>query len=370
MRLWETRPMKSKLIHSLAAILTIVLGLQINLPHASAAITGCPDTWNLTVGLKNGVAQPTPRYIEYDDAFLNAYEETSGQLATATKSLGANIATTFIEEFSQDGTSWIDINNYPHINGGYFSNSFKIAQNQFVNFPSMFRYFNAGKVRISLKVETKDCPANSGLFYSRPQSLPKNTIYEDKTYDLASLLPATVNFKDAAALVQNVKNWVTTMSSALSTRGISSGWDDAPPVDRTIVVSDGSPPCVNYVNRGWAATASDCSLLVFYVTMESNKLSYYLIDTVVVRSPIKATAAKAAADKAAEELKAKQEAEAKATTDKTTNLALETMQAKLNSLLEQITALTAKLTASEKSLSGVNAKLKKICAAKPKPKGC
>ena len=70
------------------------------------------------------------------------------------------------------------------------------------------------------------------------------------------------------------------------------------------------------------------------------------------------------------ELKAKQEAEAKATTDKTTNLALETMQAKLNSLLEQITALNAKLTASEKSLSGVNAKLKKICAAKPKPKGC
>jgi flagellin-like hook-associated protein FlgL len=363
--------MKSKLIHSLAAILAIVLGLQINLPHASAAITGCPDTWNLTVSLKNGVAQPTPRYIENDDAFLNAYEETSGQLATATKSLGANIATTFIEEFSQDGTNWIDINNYPHINDGYFSNSFKIAQNQFVNFPSMFRYFNAGKVRISLKVETKDCPANPGLFYSRPQSLPKNTIYEDKTYDLASLLPATVNFKDAAALVQNVKNWVTTMSSALSTRGISSGWDDSPPVDGVVVVSAGSPPCVNYVNRGWAATASDCSLLVFY-TSNDKVLGriYYLIDTVVVSSPLKASAVKAAAEKAAAELKAKQEAEAKAAADKSANLAIEAMQAKLNSLIDQLNALNAKMAANEKSLNAANAKLKIICAAKPKPKGC
>jgi len=353
-----------------AAILVIVLGLQINLPHANAAITGCPDTWNLTVGLKNGVTEPTPRYVYYDDAFRNAYDETSGQLATVTKALGANIATTYIQEFSQDGTTWVDTNNYPTINGGYFSNSFKIAPNQFVNFSSMFKYFNGGKTRITLKVETKDCPANPGIFYSQPLTLPKISIFSDKTYELSNLLPATLNFKDAAAIVQSVKGWVTNMSNMLSTRGESAGWDDTPPYDSTIVVSDGNPPCVNYVNRGWAATASDCSLLVFYVTVQNNKPVYYLIDSVVVRSPSKALAAKAAADKAAAELMAKQEEEAKVTSDKSVNLAIEAMQVKLNSLLEQITALNAKLATSEKSLSGVNAKLKKICAAKPKPKGC
>ena len=362
--------MKSKFKNALAAILTLALGLQINLPHANAAITGCPDTWNLTVGLKNGVTAPTPKYVYYDDAFRNAYDETSGQLATATKSLGANIAVTYIQEFSQDGTTWIDTNNYPTINGGYFSNSFKIAPNQFVNFSSMFKYFNGGKTRITLKVETKDCPANPGFFYSQPLTLPKSSINENKTYDLSSLLPTTLNFKDAASIVQSLKDWVTNMSSMLSTRGVSAGWDDSPPIDRAIVVSDGNPPCVNYVNRGWAATASDCSLLVFYLTLQDNKPVYYLIDTVVVRSPSKALVAKAAADKAAAELKAKQEAEAKATTDKAANQSLEVLQAKLNSLLEQITALNAKLTATEKSLSVANAKLKKICAAKPKPKGC
>jgi len=362
--------MKNKFKCSLAAILAIVLGLQINLPNANAATTGCPDTWNLTVGLKNGVTEPTPNYVYYDDAFRDAYDETSGQLATVAKALGANIAITYIQEFSQDGTTWVDTNNYPTINGGYFSNSFKIAPNQFVNFNSMFKYFNGGKVRLTLKVETKDCPSNPGFFYSRPLTLPKSSIYDDKTYELASLLPSTLNFKDAEVMVQGLKDWATKMSTSLSTRGVSAGWDDFPPVDRAIVVSDGSPPCVNYVNRGWAATASDCSLLVFYVTKEINKLSYYLIDTVVVRSPIKATAAKAAADKAAAELKAKQEAEAKATTDKTTNTALEELQAKLNALLGQITMLNAKLATTEKLMSVANAKLKKICAAKPKPKGC
>jgi hypothetical protein len=263
---------------------------------ANAATDGCPDTWNLTVGLKNGVSQPTPKHNDYDGALLSSYEETSGQLATATKALGSNIATTFIQEFSQDGTTWIDINNYPTINGGYFSNSFKIAPNQFVNFNAMFKYFNAGKVRISLKVETKDCPANPGLFYSQSLNLPKSSIYDDKTYELASLLPATLNFKSAAVMVQSLKDWATKMSTSLSTRGVSAGWDDFPPVDRAIVISDGTPPCVNYVNRGWAATAFDCSLLVFYVILESNIPAYYLIDTVAVRSPIKATAAKDAAE--------------------------------------------------------------------------
>jgi hypothetical protein len=160
----------------------------------------------------------------------------------------------------------------------------------------MFKYFNGGKTRTTLKVETKDCPANPGLFYSQSLNLPTSYIYDDKTYELARLLPATLNCKDAAVMVQSLKDWATKMSTSLSTRGVSAGWDDFPPVGRVIVISDGTPPCVNYVNRGWAATAFDCSLLVFYATLESNIPAYYLIDTVAVRSPIKATAVKDAAE--------------------------------------------------------------------------
>jgi colicin import membrane protein len=111
---------------------------------------------------------------------------------------------------------------------------------------------------------------------------------------------------------------------------------------------------------------------------------------------------KAAADKAAAELKAKQEAEAKAATEKAAlgkaqselaaaNTALadsqkvnreqaariSSLEMQLKAVSESVTALqtqvsqlNSKLVAALAGQNAVNAKLKKVCSSKPKPKGC
>jgi hypothetical protein len=116
----------------------------------------------------------------------------------------------------------------------------------------------------------------------------------------------------------------------------------------------------------------------------------------------KAAVVKAAADKAAAELKAKQEADAKAAADKAAlakaqfelvaaNAALadaqkvnRELQTQLNSveaqfkllsdsvsvIQGQVSQLNSKLAAALAGQNAANAKLKKVCSAKPKPKGC
>ena len=80
---------------------------------------------------------------------------------------------------------------------------------------------------------------------------------------------------------------------------------------------------------------------------------------------------------AAAEAATKQAVSDKATVEANGKAALADLQTQLSSLNAkmaamqlQIDSVTAKFTASQKSLATVNAKLKKICAAKPKPKGC
>ena len=60
----------------------------------------------------------------------------------------------------------------------------------------------------------------------------------------------------------------------------------------------------------------------------------------------------------------------KAVVEKAANAALEELQAKFDALLKATNDLTAKLAMSYKLKDEANAKLKKICSAKPKPKGC
>jgi hypothetical protein len=111
---------------------------------------------------------------------------------------------------------------------------------------------------------------------------------------------------------------------------------------------------------------------------------------------------KLATEKLEAEIKAKQEADAKAAADKAALLkaqadlgaanaslaaaqkanrdlgaqltAIESqflvMSDSISTIQSQVLALNTKLTATLKSLSTANAKIKKICAAKPKPKGC
>jgi len=60
----------------------------------------------------------------------------------------------------------------------------------------------------------------------------------------------------------------------------------------------------------------------------------------------------------------------KAAAEKAANSSLVELQRKLDALLKATDDLSAKLAMSSKSLAAANAKLKKICSAKPKPKGC
>jgi hypothetical protein len=60
----------------------------------------------------------------------------------------------------------------------------------------------------------------------------------------------------------------------------------------------------------------------------------------------------------------------KAAVEKAANTALEELQAKFDALLKATNDLNAKLAKSYELMNAANAKLKKICAAKPKPKGC
>ena len=60
----------------------------------------------------------------------------------------------------------------------------------------------------------------------------------------------------------------------------------------------------------------------------------------------------------------------KAAVEKSANTALVELQAKLDAILKASTELSTKLTTTYKLLDTANSKLKKICAAKPKPKGC
>ncbi len=60
----------------------------------------------------------------------------------------------------------------------------------------------------------------------------------------------------------------------------------------------------------------------------------------------------------------------KAAVEKVANTALVELQAKFDALLKASTDLGTKLTMAYKLLAAANAKLKKICGAKPKPKGC
>ena len=60
----------------------------------------------------------------------------------------------------------------------------------------------------------------------------------------------------------------------------------------------------------------------------------------------------------------------KVAVEKAANTALVELQTKFDALLKASTDLGTKLTMTYKSLEAANTKLKKICAAKPKPKGC
>ena len=171
-------------------------------------------------------------------------------------------------------------------------------------------------------------------------------------------------------------------------------------------------PYINYVSANWKSAYATSPEALAFIT---DRLGAVKAAATVVTAAKITAADKAAAElkakqeaeaKAAAELKAKQEAEAKAAADKaaadklladsnsalamsqsdlrdanaalvSANAALAQLQTQLSSLNAkmaemqlQIDSVTAKFTASQKSLATVNAKLKKICAVKPKPKGC
>jgi peptidoglycan hydrolase CwlO-like protein len=69
--------------------------------------------------------------------------------------------------------------------------------------------------------------------------------------------------------------------------------------------------------------------------------------------------------KAAADLKSKQDAAVNALEQQ-----LRVLSESVGGLQDQVSQLNSQLTAALASLKSANAKIKKICAAKPKPKGC
>jgi hypothetical protein len=291
---------------------------------AQAAPTGCPSTWKLEIGPKPGIQAVTVKFSEYDEAFINSYQESTGQLAEAVKNLGSNISVTVIQETSADNFKWYNLSAKATMKDGYFSNSFEIEPDFFVTFNQLFKMFSGGKTRVTYMIETKQCPKNPGYFSSTPANLPTSKIFNDKLYDIENIATTYfgANFKDVELIKTGLSEWNNSMRSSLSA-GRNPSWNDTPWIQSRIsmpfiTTSGGNPPCVNYVNRGWKASDKDCFLEIYVSVKKDGEYIYYLVDKVDIESPIlRAIKAKQDAEaKAAAELKAKQEAEAKAAAKK------------------------------------------------------
>ena len=387
----------------IAISILLILYLFGPIKSAQAAPTGCPNSWTLKVEKKPGSSAASIQF-ENPEAFdySESYFESTNQLEAAKKQYGPNIAYSYFQEWSADGIKWFDILANTVDKQGYFTNSFEVQSGVFLNFDSLFRFFKNGKWRYSLRVEVKDCPGVVAVFSSTPLSLPSVSIIDKEKYDLATLYlkyptaRTAFNFKQAEEAALQKDEWAKRMNLLLNTYG-TSGWREVDPNAPLLVVSSsGNPPCVNYVNRAWQPMEKDCTLDLFFVNKQKELTEYYLVEKVLVnyasQMKVKAEAeaqaqaqaaaqlkvkqeedAKAAADKAAAELKAKQEAEAKAAAELK---AKQDAEAKAAADAKAAAELKAKLDAEAKAKAASTKKttitcvkgklIKKVTAVKPK----
>jgi hypothetical protein len=373
----------------LRIVISILLLLSFFVPVNSvqAAPTGCPNSWTLKVERKPGgsaasIQFENPEAIDYSELYF----ESTNQLEAAKRLYGPNIAYSYFQEWSADGIKWYDILANTVDKQGYFTNSFEVKPGVYLNFGSLFRFFNNGKWRYSLKVEVKDCPGVVAIFSSTPLNLPNVSIFENEKYDLATLYlkyptsGTAFNFKQAEEAASQKDEWAKRMNLLLNSYG-ESGWREVDPNAPLLVVSSsGNPPCVNYVNRAWQPMEKDCTLDLFFVNKQKGLTEYYLVEKVLVNyfsrlklkaeDEAKAVAAELKAKqeaKAATELKAKQEAEAK-TAELKAKQDAEVAAAKAATELKAKQEAEAKAASMKKTtITCVKGKLtKKVTAVKPK----
>lgn len=259
------------------ALLTLNICLAFGFPVTSHAnLAGCPSSWNLQVEPKPDISF----YPFWGADSLGYYFESSGNLEVAKKQFGRDIAYNFFAEWSQDGIQWFDLSSNLTNSRGFFTNSFETQPGLFVNLDQLFRYFQKGKWRVSLKVETKDCPQNYGFYSSAPLSL-EFSIFDDKKYEVTELFLSKTpfNFKIIEEQIKDFENWKVKTLADLNSFGISKTVPDRPNSNYMVVASGGKPPCMNYIERNWRATSRDCFLEVFFVhRISATVLEYYLID--------------------------------------------------------------------------------------------
>jgi hypothetical protein len=169
---------------------------------------------------------------------------------------------------------------------------------------------------MNLKVETADCPNNIGIFSSAPFSL-NYSIREDKKYDVKELYSSKtqLNFKDIEWHLRELEEWKVKTTLDLNNYGVSRSVPDIPNSSNIVVAAGGNPPCMNYVNRNWKATNTDCVIDIFYVDrIDRVTDEYFLVDQIQVNyaSLVKAKAETEAKNKAQAEAQAKIDAEKQA----------------------------------------------------------
>lgn len=366
--------------------MAIVVGLLIPInPIANAVYMGCPSTWDLKIQPSNWDAGLSNIFYGqgtgvYGTQVIDSLD-LSGKLATTRISIGSqNILVKHYKEFSLDGTNWSRQSpDLPILPNGYSP-----------GWDSMEFIFSGKFHRTALDVSTANCPQPFS-FYSLPAKFPVKTLTKEATLPNDFKMAASaggLGFTDVNNLLKTYeeeKSWIISRYANRFCNGdsaYSACWLNR--VRPGFFIAEGAtsdnPNCV-IKTEGQVLLSlkpGEC-VLNFYLNTNRWNWNYpdkgriYLIEQIKLNLPVNTPAelkakqdaeAKAAAElkarqeaeaataKAAAELKAKQEAEAKAAAELKARQEAEA-KAALATKKTTITCLKGKL-------------VKKVTAVKPK----
>ena len=364
--------------------MAIVVGLLIPIsPVANAVYVGCPSTWDLKFQSSNWDAGLSNIYYGqgtgvYGTQVIDSLD-LSGKLAATRTSIGSqNILVKHYKEFSLDGTTWSRQSpDLPILPNGYSP-----------GWDSMEFIFSGKFHRTVLDVSTANCPQPFS-FYSLPARFPIKTLTKEVTQPndfKAAASAGGLNFTDVNNLLkkyEDEKAWLLSRYANRTCNGdgtYSACWLNA--TQPGFFIAEGansdSPNCViKTVGQVLLSLKPGECVLNFYLNTNRwnwnypNKGNIYLIEQIKfnlpVNTPAELKAKQDAEAKAVAELKAKQEAELKAAAELKAKQEAELKAKQEAELKAQQEAVTKNVTTKKTTISCVKGKLtKKVTAVKPK----